>query len=137
MGRTARVPSGPLNATDRPNLAGIENQQEHPVSASNSIPDGKGRPKTTGLRVFGCQTFIGGRGLRRAIVAVKSRAAAVRAFQAAGSRSMTDSFLKAYGSTTANPAEVEVATSRPGIVFVANDFARDFTAIEPKEDLCG
>jgi len=48
----------------------------------------------------------------RAVVAVKSRAAAARAF------GVKDSFLREYGSITANEQEVAAAMSKPGAVFV-------------------
>lgn len=52
------------------------------------------------------------------IVAAKSRAAAVRAFQQVIS-SMTDSHLKNYGTVTGNRVQIEAAMSEPGTVFVS------------------
>lgn len=97
------------------------------------MSESRNQPKKQALKVFGVQTFIGG-GQRRTIVATTSRAAAVRALQAAGARSMTEGSFKTYGAVTRNPVEVQVATSRPGVVFVARDsFSRDFVPVEPRE----
>lgn len=57
-------------------------------------------------------------GQLRVIVAVPSRAAAVRALNAAG-YNVTDGFVKTYGGTTANETEVSIATAQPGVVFAA------------------
>lgn len=48
----------------------------------------------------------------RAVVAVKSRAAAARAF------GVGNAYLRDYGSTTNNRKEIEAAMSKPGTVFV-------------------
>ena len=54
----------------------------------------------------------------RIIVAARSRAAAVRAFVAAGIH-VTDDYVATYGGETWNDLECEVANSEPGRVFVA------------------
>lgn len=52
------------------------------------------------------------------IVVAPSRAAAVRAFRAAG-LNVTDAFLRDYGHETSNEVAVTVAAREPGAVFVA------------------
>ena len=57
----------------------------------------------------------------RVIVAATSQAKAVAAMQAAGIGNMTVGHLRTYGSQSWNPVENEVALSKPGQVFWAED----------------
>lgn len=75
-------------------------------------------PTPKRLTVFAARLLLPGRGQPTLIVAAPSRAAAVRAFAAAGVRSVTDGYLKTYGHQSGNAVHLQVATSRPGTVFV-------------------
>lgn len=54
----------------------------------------------------------------RVIVAAKSRAAAVRAFNMVG-LGLSGNFVANYGGITGNAVEIEVANTAPGTVFYA------------------
>jgi hypothetical protein len=62
-------------------------------------------------------------GTNRIIVAAKSWKEAHRAFTDAGVR-LSLYALKMYGTITSNPIEVDLATSKPGVVFTALSTAR-------------
>ena len=72
----------------------------------------------------------------RVLVAAPSRAAAVRAFREAG-LSVTTSFLATYGGPTSDPAEITVATSDSGTVFIKTGRQYDpdapWAALHPTE----
>ncbi|GAB2734512.1 hypothetical protein [Nocardioides pakistanensis] len=77
-------------------------------------------PKVFAVRIVRGAGFPGDLRQPTMLVAASSRAAAVRAFNAAGAR-ITDSFLRDYGSETGNDHHIAVATSQPGTVFCAVD----------------
>lgn len=69
-----------------------------------------------------------------AIVAASSRAAAARAFTAAGAQ-VTSQRLKEYGGITSNARQIEIATTEPGTVFITESSSPNaaYVALRPRE----
>lgn len=74
------------------------------------------------LHVWGTMTFALGY-QSRTVVAARSRAAAARALD------VSSAYLRDYGSITGNEAEIEIATSRPGVAFTKDRTTGEFKAL--------
>lgn len=75
------------------------------------------------LKVYGGLIHAGRQ--RRTIVAAKSRAEVCRL------TGLSDSQIKGYWSVTGNKAEIDLAMSRPGVVFMSDESGYRFRQYEP------